>query len=73
MSDRISSTAGMAAAVWRRSSYSGPEGNECVEVADLRTHIAVRDSKHTTGPVLTFPADAFASFVSEVKAGRRRD
>ncbi|MCQ8191903.1 DUF397 domain-containing protein [Streptomyces rugosispiralis] len=72
MSDRIS-TVGMAAAIWRRSSYSGPEGNECVEVADLRTHIAVRDSKNTTGPVLTFPADAFASFVGEVKAGRRRD
>ncbi|MFF4476203.1 DUF397 domain-containing protein [Streptomyces sp. NPDC021218] len=73
MSDRISSTVGMAAAVWRRSSYSGPEGNECVEVADLRTHIAVRDSKNTTGPVLTFPVEGFASFVSEVKAGRWRD
>ncbi|CDR07290.1 DUF397 domain-containing protein [Streptomyces iranensis] len=72
MSDRIS-TVGVAAAVWRRSSYSGPEGNECVEVADLRTHIAVRDSKKADGPVLTFPADAFASFVSEVKAGLRRD
>ncbi|EXU68233.1 hypothetical protein Z951_10905 [Streptomyces sp. PRh5] len=67
------STVDMAAAIWRRSSYSGPEGNECVEVADLRTHIAVRDSKNTTGPVLTFPADAFASFVVEVKAGHRHD
>ncbi|MDT0545850.1 MULTISPECIES: DUF397 domain-containing protein [Streptomyces] len=65
MTDRIS-----PATVWFKSTYSGPEGNECVEVADLRAHVGVRDSKNTDGPVLAFSADAFASFLAEVKAGR---
>ncbi|MET7795048.1 DUF397 domain-containing protein [Micrococcus luteus] len=31
---------------WRKSSYSGPDdGNECVEIANSPTHIAIRDSK----------------------------
>jgi hypothetical protein len=65
MTDRIP-----PATVWLKSSYSGPEGNECVEVADLRAHVGVRDSKNTDGPVPAFSADAFASFLTEAKAGR---
>ncbi|MEU0812252.1 DUF397 domain-containing protein [Streptomyces sp. NPDC005970] len=65
MTDRIS-----PATVWFKSSYSGGEGNECVEVADLRAHVGVRDSKNADGPVLAFSTDAFASFLTEVKAGR---
>ncbi|RRR68743.1 DUF397 domain-containing protein, partial [Streptomyces sp. RP5T] len=31
---------------WQKSSYSGGgEGNDCVEIANLHSHIAVRDSK----------------------------
>ncbi|MFF1718899.1 DUF397 domain-containing protein [Streptomyces sviceus] len=42
---------------WKKSSYSGGgEGNACVEIADLRTHIAVRDSKAPARIPLTFPA-----------------
>ncbi|MDX3226053.1 DUF397 domain-containing protein [Streptomyces sp. ME19-01-6] len=70
MRDRISSTTGIMGSAWFKSSYSGPEGNECVEVADLRAHVGVRDSKNADGPVLAFSADAFALFVDEVKAGR---
>ncbi|MGW4344558.1 DUF397 domain-containing protein, partial [Streptomyces sp. NPDC004690] len=44
----------------------------CVEVATnlTATHgvIPVRDSKNTTGPVLSFPADAFATFVTGIKS-----
>ncbi|HEV2779233.1 MAG TPA: DUF397 domain-containing protein [Actinophytocola sp.] len=35
---------------WRKSSYSGGDPNDCVEIAD--TLGAVRDSKNATGPVL---------------------
>ncbi|WP_435242805.1 DUF397 domain-containing protein [Streptomyces cucumeris] len=48
---------------WRKSSYSGSEGGACVEVAACPGNIHVRDSKDTTGPVLTFTADAWAAFV----------
>ncbi|PZT69444.1 hypothetical protein DN402_22420 [Streptomyces sp. SW4] len=41
---------------WRKSSYSGPDdGNECVEIANTRTHVAVRDSKAPPGPPSPFP------------------
>ncbi|MYW15510.1 DUF397 domain-containing protein [Streptomyces sp. SID161] len=53
---------------WRKSSYSGGgQGDACVEVADLDTHIAVRDSKAPARAVLTFPAAAFGSFLGAVK------
>ncbi|SED67821.1 protein of unknown function [Streptomyces sp. 2231.1] len=54
--------------VWRKASYSGGgEGNACVEVADLDTHIAVRDSKAPARATLTFPAAAFAPFLRALK------
>ncbi|AZM62183.1 MULTISPECIES: DUF397 domain-containing protein [unclassified Streptomyces] len=53
---------------WRRSSYSGPDdGNNCVEVANAPTHIAVRDSKAPARATLTFPAEAFAPFLEALK------
>jgi hypothetical protein len=52
----------MIMAAWRKSSYSGSEGN-CVEVAWLAPATAVRDSKNPTGPVLTFPVRAWSSFL----------
>ncbi|MFF3874568.1 DUF397 domain-containing protein [Streptomyces sp. NPDC001978] len=54
---------------WQKSSHSGGgDGNTCVEVADLGTRIAIRDSKAPAGATLTFPANAFASFVEALKA-----
>ncbi|MEV7445801.1 DUF397 domain-containing protein [Streptomyces sp. NPDC091204] len=54
---------------WRKSSYSNGDGGECVEVSDgLPGLVPVRDSKLAgTGPVLTFPAAAWSSFVRGVK------
>ena len=53
---------------WRKSSYSGPgDGNECVEIANSPTHVAVRDSKAPAGATLTFPTDAFAPFIEALK------
>ncbi|MGW2324715.1 DUF397 domain-containing protein [Streptomyces sp. NPDC001700] len=48
---------------WRKSTYSGGEGGECVEVAACPSAIHVRDSKVTEGPMLTFPAAAWDTFV----------
>ncbi|MCX4773392.1 DUF397 domain-containing protein [Streptomyces sp. NBC_01260] len=57
---------------WFKSSYSN-NGGACVEVAAnvaaSRGMVPVRDSKDLSGPVLTVPANAFASFVAGVKAG----
>ncbi|MER5668052.1 DUF397 domain-containing protein [Streptomyces mirabilis] len=50
---------------WRKSSYSGDQGGDCLEIADTPdATIAVRDSKNPTGPILTIAPAAFATFVS---------
>ncbi|MEU5179129.1 DUF397 domain-containing protein [Streptomyces longwoodensis] len=52
---------------WRKSSYSGDQGGECLEVASTPTPcpaIAVRDSKNPAGPVLSFRPGAFREFVA---------
>jgi len=49
---------------WYKSSHSGPEGGECVEVATTSDTVHVRDSKNGQGPVLRFPAGGWAAFVS---------
>jgi hypothetical protein len=50
---------------WFKSSYSGGEGGECVEVAADRTAIRVRDSKQRGGPQLAFARDTWAGFVGD--------
>ncbi|WP_137992476.1 DUF397 domain-containing protein [Streptomyces vilmorinianum] len=42
-----------AALAWFKSSYSGAEGGDCVEVATSPGTVHVRDSKDTAGPVLS--------------------
>jgi Domain of unknown function (DUF397) len=54
---------------WRKSSHSSGQG-ACVEVADLRALIAVRDSKDPEGARLVFPAANWRAFTDAVKAGR---
>lgn len=52
---------------FRKSSYSGQEGN-CVEVADTADHgRAVRDSKHPEdgGPLLTVSRDSWRDFIQQ--------
>ncbi|MEU7183776.1 MULTISPECIES: DUF397 domain-containing protein [Streptomyces] len=66
MTGRVLSGIELPDPVWFKSSYSASE-NECVEVANLRGLIAVRDSKNPRGPVLAFPAAAFAAFVEGVR------
>jgi hypothetical protein len=58
------------AIAWRKSTYSGSsDPNSCIEVADgFPGVVPVRDSKDPQGPALTFTADAWASFVTAVRA-----
>jgi hypothetical protein len=56
---------------WRKSSYSGNGGGNCVEVAcDPPRAVAVRDSKDLHGPVLTIDSAGWRAFIAAVKAGR---
>lgn len=59
----------LSRAPWRTSTYSGGNG-DCVEIAELGTVIAVRDSKDRQGPKLVVGADEWRGFVADVRAGR---
>ncbi|MER6525595.1 DUF397 domain-containing protein [Streptomyces sp. NPDC001508] len=53
---------------WRKSTYSdGGDGDTCVEIADLPTRIAVRDSKFPARATLSFPAASFAALIGHLK------
>ncbi|MFF4395667.1 DUF397 domain-containing protein [Streptomyces sp. NPDC001480] len=51
------------ALTWVRSSYSGAEGGQCVEVAVRPDRVHVRDSKDTNRPPLTVEPGTWAAFV----------
>jgi hypothetical protein len=53
---------------WRKSSYSGDNGGNCVEAATFGLVIAVRDSKDQHGPQLPFAANAWQTFTNQLKA-----
>ncbi|KPI27866.1 protein of unknown function DUF397 [Actinobacteria bacterium OV320] len=48
---------------WFKSSYSGAEGGECLEVAETHEAVLIRDSKQASGPILAVGVDAWAGFV----------
>ena len=55
---------------WRKSSYSGNGGGNCVEVAsNVRGLVAVRDSKDPDGPKLAFTKEAWFEFVQGISRG----
>ena len=51
---------------WRKSSYSGSNGGECVEVASVET-VVVRDTSDRNGPMLAFTAAAWSTFTATIK------
>ena len=65
-------TPDLEGAVWRKASYSGGSGGQCVEVTKHGGVGAVRDSKNAHGPVLAFSETRLAGFVTGVRAGRFR-
>nr|WP_237551488.1 DUF397 domain-containing protein [Streptomyces sp. SID8367] len=56
-------------AAWRKSSYSGDSGGQCIECAHLGAHIALRDSKNPAGGTFTVPPKAFSAFVAAASRG----
>ncbi|GGX24444.1 hypothetical protein GCM10010297_51820 [Streptomyces malachitofuscus] len=61
----------LAGVLWRKSSYSGDQGGDCVEVATTPTHIALRDSKTPTEATVTAGPAAFTAFLNWTTATER--
>ncbi len=58
-----------AGATWRKSRRSNSQGT-CVEVADLPGGvIAVRNSRHPSGPALIYTTAEFDAFINGAKDG----
>jgi hypothetical protein len=54
---------------WFTSSFSGGNGNNCVEVAFLPGGVAVRDTKNRALAPHRYPATSWAQFLAAVRAG----
>jgi hypothetical protein len=52
---------------WRKSSYSGTSGNNCVEVAESDSAVLVRDTTDRDGAVLAVDAAAWRVFAAQLK------
>lgn len=52
---------------WHKSTRSNGQGGDCVEVAERPGVVYVRDSKDQDGPVLTFEAADWRTFVESLK------
>jgi hypothetical protein len=52
---------------WRKSSYSGANGGECVEVGTTADAVLVRDTTNRSGDMLRLPADAWQAFLTSIK------
>jgi hypothetical protein len=52
---------------WRKSSYSGGNGGDCLEAADGRGVVLVRDTADREGGTLNFPAGAWAKFTASLR------
>jgi hypothetical protein len=59
---------GNSAVTWRKSSFSGNNGGNCVEAASGAGTVWVRDTKDSAGAVLAFGADAWYVFADGIKS-----
>lgn len=51
---------------WRKSSYSGADSGNCVEVASAARTVAVRDSRDPHGPALAFTPAGWQAFTRRI-------
>lgn len=63
---------GIGDVTWRKSSYSGSGGGDCVEVStrEVAGRRLVRDSKHPDDAVLAVAPRDWQAFITSVKAGK---
>ncbi|CAM5523906.1 DUF397 domain-containing protein [Streptomyces parvulus] len=54
---------------WFKSSYSGSQGDDCVEVAAHPSTVHVRDTKDRRGPQLVLSPAAWRDFVAHASRG----
>jgi hypothetical protein len=59
---------GNSALSWHKSSYSGSNGGQCIEVA-ASGRVLVRDSKNPDGGRLAFSAQVWREFAARIKSG----
>lgn len=52
---------------WRKSSYSGGSGGDCVEIGQSATIVLVRDTKRRDGAELQFSPATWRRFIASVK------
>ncbi|MER7128099.1 DUF397 domain-containing protein [Streptosporangium saharense] len=58
----------LSTARWRKSSLSGDDGSDCVEVAALPGgHHALRDTKDRTGPALVLTPPAWSNLLTTLR------
>ncbi|NEA29612.1 DUF397 domain-containing protein [Actinomadura bangladeshensis] len=62
-------TTDLSSAHWRKSSHSGGNSGQCVEVAKASGLVGVRDSKSPGGGHLVLDRVAVSALLAQVKAG----
>ncbi|MDN3025073.1 DUF397 domain-containing protein [Streptomyces sp. S.PB5] len=55
---------------WFKSSYSGSEGGDCVEVATQPSAVHIRDSKNS-GPLFTVAPGTWDAFLGLARRSKR--
>jgi hypothetical protein len=56
---------------WRKSSYSGSNGGNCIEITTGPGTVAIRDSTDPHGPVLSVTGQDWKRFADQVRADPR--
>jgi hypothetical protein len=52
---------------WRKSTYSGSNGGDCVETASGDGMVLVQDTTNRDGGTLAFSADAWQEFITTLR------
>ncbi|MCP9949362.1 DUF397 domain-containing protein [Actinomadura madurae] len=60
----------ITSARWRKSSHSGSNEGECIEIADLNDHVGIRDSKAPETGHLTLTRRSFADLPTRLTSVR---
>ncbi|ROO90031.1 uncharacterized protein DUF397 [Actinocorallia herbida] len=55
--------------IWRKSSYSAPQGSDCVELGELRGGVGIRDSKSPERAQLNVTRGQLRGLTSRIRSG----